>query len=551
MLVVVAVIFAAAAGLFAGRRFLVRPPPVFHQLTFRRGQVPSARFGPDGQTVLYSAAWEGRPLEIFTSHAETPESRPFGLTAAEVLSISRSGELAVSLNRSTLRGFVRTGMLARMGVAGGAGPRDVLDGVQWADWAPSGDALAIVRDSGPVTRLEYPIGTLLYQTTGWISHPRVSPGGDRIAFINHPVRNDDGGRVTVVDLKGNRKTLSGVFESIQGLAWSPGGEIWFTAALLSNRDLYSVTLSGRQRVRARLASSLTLQDIAADGRILMARETARIGTLGLFAGSDRERDLTWLDWSIARDMSPDGRRLLFVEEGEGGGAGYSVYLRQTDLSPPVLLGEGAGESLSPDGLWALSIVHPFSDTQLVAYPTGPGEPRRFPRDGLTVELADWTPDGKQIVFSASEPEHGLQIYMRDFTGGKPRAVSPEGYGMFRHAISPDGKFAVATGPDQLICLYPLAGGEPRPLLGSRSGDIADRWTTDGRAVYIHRRDEVPAKVYLLDVATGRKTLWKELMPADAAGVMWATSVLPSVDGRSCIYSYARQLSDLYVVQGLQ
>src|SRR5262249_13206368 len=166
-------------------------------------------------------------------------------------------------------------------------PRDVLDDVQWADWAPAGDSLAIVRDVGSNNRLEYPIGTVLYQTTGWISHPRVSPSGDLVAFLDHPVRNDDGGRVAVVDRKGGHKGLSKVYTSLQGLAWSPGGEIWFTGAERSNRDLRSVTLSGRERVLARLAGALTLQDISADGRILIVRETFRIGTLGLFPGSDR------------------------------------------------------------------------------------------------------------------------------------------------------------------------------------------------------------------------------------------------------------------------
>jgi hypothetical protein len=551
IVVPIALVVGAVGGFLVGKRVWDRPPPVFHQLTFRRGQVPSARFGPDGQTIFYAAAWEGKPNEIFTSRVDSTESRPFGLAGAEVLDVSHTGELAVSLGRREAFGFIRTGMLARVGVSGGAAPREVLDDVHWADWAPTGDDLAIVRDVGASNRLEYPIGTVLYQTTGWISHPRVSQSGDLVAFLDHPVRNDDGGTVAVVDRRGHRSTLSRVFGSIQGLAWSPGGEIWFTGAERSNRNLHSITLSGHERVRARLAGALTLQDISSDGRILIVRETFRIGTLGLFPGSDRERELTWLDWSLARDLSPDGRTLLFGEEGEGGGSGYTLYTRKTDGSPPIRIGEGGGEAFSPDGKWALSIIHPFSDTQLVAYPTGAGEASRFPSDGLALQFADWTPDGKQIVFSANEAGRGIRIYVRDFAGGKARPVSPEGYRMFRHGVSPDGRVVVATGPDQKIYLYPLAGGEPTPLPGSRPGDIPNRWTPDGRALYIHRRDEMPAKVYLLDVTTGRKELWKELIPVDAAGVSQVSIVLPSADGRSCVYSYLRQLSDLYVVEGLK
>jgi Tol biopolymer transport system component len=551
ILVPLALLVVAAGGVFTGRRMGRHDLPSFHQLTFRRGEIVSARFAPDGRTILYSAAWEGGPMEVFSGSVEAPEFRPFGLAGSEMLSVSHSGELAISLRRRRAAGFIRTGTLARVSAAGGASPREVLEEVQWADWAPDGQSQAVVRDVGPLNRLEYPIGTVLYQTSGWISHPRVSPRGDRIAFIDHPVKNDDGGTVTVVDRRGNRRAVSRPFGSAQGLAWLPsGGDIWFTAGL-ANRDLYSVTFSGRETIRARVAGSLTLHDISADRRALIVRETVRIGTLGLFPGADKERELTWLDWSLARDLSPDGRTLLISEGGEGGGAGYSVYLRQTDGSPPIRLGEGGAESLSPDGKWVLAIVHPTSDAQLVAYPTGAGEIRKIPRDGLNVQVAAWTPDGKQIVFSANEPEHGIRIYVRDFAGGKPRPVSPEGYSMFRRTVSPDGRFVAATGPDQKIYLYPLAGGEPTPIPGSATGDIPSRWTSDGRAVFVYRRDQMPTKLIRIDIATGRRELWKELVPADSAGVTEVASVIPTSDGRSYVYSYIRQLSDLYLVEGVE
>src|SRR6266536_35513 len=262
ILVPAAVLIAAAGGLITGRR-MGRDLPAFHQLTFRRGEILSARFAPDGRTILYSAAWEGNPMEIFTGTVEAPEFRPFGLAGSEMLSVSRSGELAISLRRRITADFVRTGTLARVSAAGGPSPREVLEDVHWADWSPDGQNLAIVRDVGPLNRLEYPIGTVLYETSGWISHPRISPRSDRVAFVDHPVKNDDGGTVTVVDRRGNRKALSQTFGSAQGLAWSPsGGEIWFTAAALGNRDLYSATLSGRETIRARVAGSLTLHDIS-------------------------------------------------------------------------------------------------------------------------------------------------------------------------------------------------------------------------------------------------------------------------------------------------
>jgi Tol biopolymer transport system component len=551
ILAALAVVGAAAAGLFIGKKMWERPLPVFQQLTFRRGEIPSAHFAADGQTIFYSAAWEGRPMEVYTSRADTPESRPFGLVGADVLAVSRSGELAVSLGRRpTPDGFIRTGTLARVSAAGGAAPRDVLEDVQWADWGPDGKSLAVVRDVGGVNRLEYPIGKVLYQTGGWVSHIRFSPPGDRIAFLDHTAKGDDSGTVAVVDLKGTRKTLSREFASIQGVAWSEG-EVWFTGATRGNRDLYSITMSGRETPRGRVAGNITLHDISPGGRALVVRDTPRIEALGLSPGSEKEREMSWLDWSLARDLTPDGTTLLFFESGEGGGTGYSVYVRKTDGSPPVRLGEGAGESLSPDARWALSMVGTGVDRHLVAYPTGAGEPRPLPHDGLTVTAADWMPDGKRIVFSASEPSRGVRIYVRDFAGGKPRPLTPEGYRMLRHGVSPDGRFIIATGPDQKIYLYPSAGGEPNLLPGSVPGDIPDRWTADSRFVYVHRRDELPVRVHLLDVTTGEKKLWKELIPADAAGVTQVGSVVPTADGRFYVYSYIRLLSEMYVVEGLK
>jgi Tol biopolymer transport system component len=543
----------AAAGLVAGKRVWSRPPPSFHQLTFRRGVIASARFAPDGRTVLYTAGWEGKPLEIFVNRLESPESRPFGLADAEVLAISPSGEMAVSVGRHIVAAFTRSGTLAQMSVSAGTAPRDIAEDVQWADWAPNGGSLAVVRDLGGRNRLEFPTGKVLYETAGWISHPRVSPKGDLIGFVDHPARGDDGGKVRVVDLSGKSTLLTESFETVQGLAWSPGGrEIWFTAAPTGgNRALWAVTPTGRSRLLARGTAPLTIQDVSADGRVLMLQDTSRLGMVVRLAGEEKERDLSWLDWSLAADLSPDGRTLLFFEAGEGGGAGYSVYLRKTDGSSAVRLGEGAPGTLSPDGKWVLSLLHPSSDSQVALFPTGSGEARKLPRDGLSIERPDWLPDGKHILFTANEAGHGARVYVQDLAGGRPRALTPEGYRSFRWTISPDGKFFAASGPDRRIYLYPLQGGEPTALAGLSGLDIPIRWSADRRSLYVYQRGELPARVYQVDVATGRKQLWRELMPADSAGVTDIVVVCPTPDGSSYVYSYARILSNLYVVEGLK
>ena len=249
-------------------------------------------------------------------------------------------------------------------------------------------------------------------------------------------------------------------------------------------------------------------------------------------------------------FSPDGRTILFNESGEGGGAGYSTYVRKTDGSPAVRLGEGIGRALSPDGKWVLAIVRPASNPQAVLYPTGAGEPRRLPAEGLNVQTgADWLPDGRRVLLTANEPGRGSRLYLQDLSGGKPRAISPEGYRAFGKAVSPDGKTVAVLGPDQRIYLYPVEGGEPAAIPGLSAGESPAGWSVDGRSLYVYRQGELPAKVYLVEVATGRRQLWKMLMPSDSAGVSNITRVCPTPDGTSYAYAYIRTLSDLYLVEG--
>jgi Tol biopolymer transport system component len=526
--------------------------PVYHLLTYRRGTIRMARFAPDGQTVVYSAAWEGGPVEIFSTRVGTPESRSVGVPGAEILALSPGAEMAVLLHSRQAKSQVYTGTLARMPLGGGA-PREILENIQWADWSPDGTQFAIVRDVNGRNRLEYPLGKVLYETGGWISHPRISRKGDMIAFVDHPIQGDSIGTVAVVDLNGKTKLLSQSYGGgAVGLAWSPkGDEVWVTATLIGiDRSVFAVTLSGKERLVARVPADLTLQDVMPDGRALLARDSWRRGLIVHREDDPVEHDFTWLDWSFPVTLSADGKTLLFREEGEAGGASYAVYVRKTDGSPAVRLGDGQSLALSPDGKWALA-CRGDKETDLFLLPTGPGEPRSLQGHDIIHSAATFFPDGKRILMAGTEPNHGLRLYVQDLDTDKVEAVTPEGTNGFSFALSPDGHSIAAVGPDDKAYLFPVPAGDPVPIRGLQPGEVPVAWTADGRSLYIYRGGELPAKVYRLEIATGNRVLWKELTPPDPAGVEFVGPVLPTPDGKSYVYGYRRLLSDLYLVEGLQ
>jgi eukaryotic-like serine/threonine-protein kinase len=428
----------------------------------------------------------------------------------------------------------------------------VLENVQWADWSPDGNSLTIVRDVNGRNQLEFPIGKVLYQTSGWISHPRISRKGDLVAFLDHPLPGDDGGSVRVVDLNGNAKTLATELNTAQGLAWSAdGGELWFTASQRGvKRAVYAATLGGHQRLVARVPDTLSLQDIWQDGRVLLARDTWRRELIGLTSGDSKEHDLSWLDYSYPSDISPDGKVLLFTEAGEGGGLNYSVYQRKIGETSAVRLGDGLGISVSPDGKWVIASP-PSPPAQLVLLPTGPGEGKPLTHDSINHSRARWLPDGQRFLFSGKEPGHAARIYRQDSPDAKPVPVSPEGIDPLVLVLSPDGQQVVGVGPDEKAYFYPVAGGEPKAVPGIEPGEQPIQWSDDGKTIYFYRLGDLPAKVYRLDLSTGHKTLWKELMPSDSAGVSRIGPILLTPDGKSCFYGYHRILSDLYLVEGLK
>jgi Tol biopolymer transport system component/predicted Ser/Thr protein kinase len=554
---------ALAIGLVAGKRLWgssAASAPLYHEITFRRGEIRSARFAPDGQTILYSAAWQGNPVETFSARQGMVESRSLGLGRAELLAVSSTGEMALSLGSHPVGTWINVGTLARAPLAGGA-PRPVLEDVEWADWSPDGNSLAVVRSVGGRDRIEYPIGKVLYETSGgWISYPRVSPKGDFVAFMDHPNQGDDGGSVAIVDVSGHKTELTREWYGTQGLAWSPDGqEVWFTASELGLfHYITAVNLSGKQRLVTRVPGSLVVFDIWRDGRVLLARADRRREVMALYAGQTKERDLSWLDYSYPADLSADGKTLLFDEEGIGGGVQYgnaqeltyAVYIRNTDGTPAIRLGEGGATALSPDQKWAI-VQTPSSPEQLRLLPTGAGETQSLTNDSINHQWARWFPDGKRFVFSGNEPGKGVRLYMQDVSGGKSKTISPEGVDAQAFAISPDGQLVVGIGSDQKGYLFSSTGADPRIVNGMEPGDIPINWSQDARSIYLYRTGEVPAKVYRLELATGKKTVWKQIAPLDPTGVSTIGPILMTPDGKTYVYGFHRTLGDLYLVEGLK
>jgi Tol biopolymer transport system component/predicted Ser/Thr protein kinase len=547
-------VLALLVGLGAGALVFKAPAPaafpVYKPLTFRRGLVQSARFAPDGKTVIYSAAWEGKPLDLFTTRPESPQSQEMEPKGAQVLAVSSSGEMALALRSKPRDAFLYSGTLARVPLVGGA-PREVLDDVEWADWAPDGASLAVVHEVDGRKRLEFPLGKVLYQADGWLGNPRVAPDGKMVAFIDHPQPRDDGGSVAVVDLAGKKTMLSDGWDSIQGLAWSPdGNEIWFTATRTGgDRSLFATNLSGKVRLLARVPGELTILDVGKEGNVLLTRGNDRAGIIGLAPSEAKEKDLSWLDWSVPGSLSVDGKMVLFQEAGEGGGPKYAVYLRSTDGSPAIRLGEGSGLSLSPDGKWALARLN-VTPSPLVLYPTGVGEMRQAKDDGLNHTAAAFLPDGKRFVFTGTEAGHGVRLYVESLDDAKPHAFSPEGAGA-GIVLSPNGEWVADIGPDRKVYLFPVAGGEAKAVPGLQPEEVPTGWSSDGRSLFVLTRGQVPAQVYRVDVATGQRTFWKSMEPADSAGIDTIGRVMMSADNKSYVYSYVRTLSDLYLVEGLK
>jgi len=540
-------------GWWLGRAGSHVQPPQYQQITFRTGSIGHARFTPDGG-VVYSASWDVGENQLYLSRTDDPGARELGIKNAELLSISKAGELAIRLKTVFFGGYARVGTLARVPLSGGT-PREVLDNVQDADWAADGEHMAIVRyiPENSHWRLEYPIGKVLLDGIDWISHPKISADGKWVAFADHEnPGGDDEGAVAVIasDGSGKEKKLSSGWVSLEGIVWSPAGdEIWFTSTNSgSSSDPNAVTLSGKLRSITNVPGGMWLEDMR-DGTALMVTQQTRIGIRGMAPGGKEEHELGWFGWSLLRDISRDGHKVIFEEEGEGGGANYTVFVRDTDGTPPARIGPGMGEAISPDNKWV--ITKPAKGGPLSVVPTGAGESRVLTHDAISYQAMRWLQDDKHLLAVGIEAGHGARDYLIDLSNGDSKPITPEGIaGVY---LSPDGKSIAVLGPEGKRGIWPLEGGGLRLVPGLDSSYYVCGWSQDGASLYAGSslgRDNV-AKVYKVEIATGKMELWKTFGTDVTGGGAGVGAPRFSSDGAAYAYVYSRTLSQAYVVTGLK
>ncbi len=540
------VVAAAALLLAAAVLVSVRRPTaaqsVYHQVTFRRFNIESARFAPDSESVIYEAMEAPGQRELYIANTLSPESRSLGFRQAALASVSGSGELALVVYDDP-----KLSSLVRVPLNGGS-PLPLDRDVCCADWSPDGSAMAVIRLGARQSTLEFPRGHTIYRSAGWLSHVRVSPSGKEVAFIEHLVGGDDAGNIMMIDENGTSRTLASGWASAWGLAWHPSGrELWFTAARAGAlRCLYAMSLSGKLRQSASFLGALTLHDISRTGRLLISRDQSRVMMAGLLNGEIKERDLSWFDYSHATAISDDGRVILFDETGEGGGAHHAVYIRHSDAPSATRVSDGYAMALSPDG--TLAITMPDTDqTRLNLVPLTPGQPRTLSGYGVTYDWVRFFPDGRRLLVGGSLKGGPMRLFVQALDGGRPAPLNTSVY-LSRPAISPDGAQIAGIDADKRLVLLPSGGGEPRAISAGFAPSVL-RWCQSGKSI-LAQSGPAPAKLIHVDIVTGTSTPWKELAPADLSGVstIWPAAV--SADERSTVYSFRRQVSELFVVDGL-
>jgi Tol biopolymer transport system component len=537
-----------AAAWFGGERFgasSLRQPEVT-QLTFRSGTVRGARFAPDGQNVIYAAAWDGQPVKLFSTRPGSPDSTALNMPDADVMSVSRTtNEMLATLGAAPAFTFYTRGMLARASTSGGA-PRAVLDHVIGADFSPDGQMIAAIVGLPGAFSLQFPLGTERWTTNYPISHVRVAPDGEHLAFLSHPLGGDEGD-VRVLGKTGEPRTVSTGWITLGGLAWTKGGkELWFTGQRRGGvRELWAVTLDGRERELYRSTESLSLEDVAPDGRALLSAGTVRSRIAYGSINDTADRDLAWFDFAVRPSVSADGKLVAFTEAGEGAGGTYGVFVRPASGEAAVRVIDGGGGIISPDGTQVFA--NEVSDLHVgILAPTGAGAQKRISLKALDQILGwCWFPDGRHVLALGNEPGHAVRTWRLDTVTGKLDPVTAEG--ARARVISPDGRrLAVSAGSDRYI--VDLQTGSKTAAKNVEASDVAIGFTADSSAVYVFQADPQGGRIFRVDIVSGARTLARTIHPSDPAGLVLVGTPSMSLDGEHFAYSVGYLKSQLFLLK---
>jgi dipeptidyl aminopeptidase/acylaminoacyl peptidase len=548
VLATAAVLVAAAWSV--GRWSAAKPQAKFTRLTYQQGYLSNARFAKDGGTVVYSAQWNSDPLQIYSVRMEFPQSTKLDLPSAALLALSSSGEMELTLD-TAYHANLLSGTMAQAQMAGGT-PRPLEKEVISADYAPDGKTLAVVRQSNRKVQLEYPAGKVLYTTSGYLDYVRVSPSGKQVAFLEHPVYDDDRGWVAVVDETGNHKLLTREYGGIQGLAWSrTGAEIWFTAAdQTTDQELLGVGLSGKLRQILAAPQRTRLMDIAADGRVLLSNEQYRTEITEIDSDTGKERrGLEWFNGSSNPDISPDGKAIAFMEWGGPAGPLYLVVYRKLDGSAPVALGPGTAAKFSPDGTTVAAgiLTRP---PQVALHPIGAGESRRLPvGDIVNLDYLNWFPDGKHLLLIGATEGQSLRTFEMDLEGGKPQPLGPPDF--IGRAVAKDGKRIAGRNALGEAVVFDRETQEATAVPAIEPQEAFDKWTNDGQALLVSSGTPVAVRMYRVEVATGKRTLLHTVELSEKAGSMLKLRLQYNENSKTYVYDTRRILGSLYVVEGLE
>ena len=549
--VVVLALAAVAAAFWIGHSMHHPVRPEFQQLTFRAGTVYSARFLPDGASLLYNASWDGGQSQVFAGRYDSVEARPVA-SDMMMLSVSSKNQVAVLLKPSTFSAGTENasiGTLAVMPLEGGA-PRPIEEDAESADWTPDGAELAVIHSQisgGLRTTLQFPLDKAIYEPAlGWISNVRFSPDGKMLAFEEHVPGGDDG-KIQVIDRQGKKIAESPHYDSLNGMAWASNDEVWFTAFVgTGGQSLRAVDLKGRVRDLYAVPGNMRIYDVAANGRALIGSAEDRLLLVASINGEPQE-DLSWFDWTLGYDISNDGSTVALAESSAAVNGKSISFLRKTDRSPAVMLGEGQPLGISPDGNWVATLDNeaPFS---VAVLPTGVGRPQKLTSNGWDYSRAvSWYADSKSFLISAREPGQPGRSYRLDIATKKLTPVSPAGITGCR--LSPDDKL-MACYSGEVPKIFSAEGQEIRSLPAFSRHEGIDRWTSDGKGLLIWNIG-TPVRLDRMDVVTGQRTTIREIKTSGQAGVVSMAPCRSTSDAKSYICSEHRALIDLFVTTGLK